>query len=279
MSVVAQLFLTKSWAKAGEERGEAGRENMIDIPVSSMEHQKQHEQDKKEMWEMLIHQMLPYIRYVASQVVQKTKNALITMDDCVSEGVTGIGRALRTFKPQNGENLEVFVKKHIRGQILEAVRATMPYSRPIGTLVKMMEEEDDRLSVETLCAKYRCCRSTAIAITRIQQCFTTVSLNAIDKEEGNGREKDPAVIAEEADMIHTALSVCSDRQREVLLQRYFHYRTISDIGQAMGLSQEIVMYIHNEAIAKIQRALNVPIYRWNKRKSKKRGTDVSAPRI
>ena len=224
--------------------------------------------------------VLAYVPLVRHIVYRKARElpAWCEVDDLISSGVEGLIGALDRYDPSKGAPLEQFVWTRIQGAVLDSLRKLDWAPRSLRRWERDLDRARDSFVAATGRQPTQSELAAAMGIddselrSRIRDLASTElasldSLTASD-EEGNvavietirstDEETDPEreatrTIAKER--FRRAFSHLSERERRVAVMLYTQERTLSEIGEEIGVSESRVCQIHGELKTRLRSSL------------------------
>lgn len=224
--------------------------------------------------------VLSYVPLVRHIVYRKARElpAWCEVDDLISSGIEGLIGALDRYDPSKGAPLEQFVWTRIQGAVLDSLRKLDWAPRSLRRWERDLDRARDGFVSATGRQPSQSELAAAMGIEdselrqRIRDLATTDlasldSLTASD-EDGNvalietirstAEETDPEreatrKIAKER--FRRAFSHLSERERKVAVMLYTQERTLSEIGDEIGVSESRVCQIHGELKTRLRSSL------------------------
>jgi RNA polymerase sigma factor for flagellar operon FliA len=218
--------------------------------------------------EQQIVEHLSLVKKIARSFAARVPGSVDPMD-LESAGTIGLIRAVDAFDPKRGVVFEAFASKHIRGSILDHLRAQDPL--PYSTRVKIRTIEkgmlalqrkhgrpptDDELSLQVGMEVNEIGRLMAQASG-----LTVFSLNEVQDVENattTGRdEAGPDALSalerqQMAEMLISSIQALPRTERLVLSLYYFERLKMREIGNLLDLTESRVSQIHAKAITMLR---------------------------
>lgn len=211
-----------------------------------------------------VRDLLPLVRRAARRLKRLVPS--LDMDDLVGDGCVGLIRAVDSFDPFRGPQLEEYARRLVVGAMLNGVRRMDPVSERARRIVRDGENERYTLAagrgnvptakeMEERCPGYR----RAVAAAHRGQ---PLSLDApLPRGESLAYDwsDDPARIVErrsESARLIESIDGLPRRQREVLLLHYFHKTSLRTLAKRLAISPQRASQLHTSAIAKLKRGIH-----------------------
>jgi RNA polymerase sigma factor for flagellar operon FliA len=227
--------------------------------------------------DQLVLTYVPLVRHLAYRKVRELP-AWCEVDDLVSAGVEGLIGALDRYDPAKGASLEQFVWTRIQGAVLDSLRRLDWAPRSLRRWERDAERAGDaffrehgRRPTETeLAGKMGIEESELAARLRDLSTAELTSLDGVtssDEDEGVPLVQTIADLDERAnpeveatrtlarERFRRAFSHLSERERKVAVMLYTQGRTLSEIGEVIGVSESRVCQIHGELKKRLKSSL------------------------
>ncbi|MBS4030796.1 MAG: sigma-70 family RNA polymerase sigma factor [Clostridiales bacterium] len=203
---------------------------------------------------------LPLVRSLANRF----RGEFAESDDLFQVGCIGLLKALKTFDPERGTAFTTYAVPVIAGEIKMYLRGqgTVKYSRALKTQarrLKMITEDfEQRLgrqpTLSELAKVSGLEREELSAVLDVMR--TPVSLDAVTP----GEQAEPAVVGEEEQVVdrvalRQVLSSLPQRERQIVLYRFFRYRTQQDVAEMLGISQMHVSRLERKILDDMKKYL------------------------
>ena len=220
---------------------------------------------------------------IAHGEARKLAGPFMDEEDLVQEGYIGLLRAAKRFDPDKGIRFSTYARWWVRAQMTRAIdhtgrpvrlpgcaveqtrnlRKAMKHFEALGveyTIANLAEEVNiDKERAELLLSQ-----GNTISLEQpVDDGPRPRPLERFMSDTESKSPDDAAIISQELDRMKTAFSKhLTDRQQYVLQQRYGpdengEFRTLSQVGQQMGLSRERVRQIEREALTKLREGSNL----------------------
>jgi len=228
--------------------------------------------------EQLVLTYVPLVRHLAYRKVRELP-AWCEVDDLVSNGVEGLIGALDRYDPDKGASLEQFVWTRIQGAVLDSLRRLDWAPRSLRRWERDAERAGDdffrehgrRPTDPELATKMGIGEDELAARLRD---LATAELTSLDSVTSGGEEEEGVALSQtipdlegradpEGEATKTlarerfrrAFSHLSERERRVAVMLYTQDRTLSEIGEVIGVSESRVCQIHGELKKRLKSSL------------------------
>jgi RNA polymerase sigma factor FliA len=205
--------------------------------------------------------LLPMLKKLARRL--KRLVPTFDLDDLVGDGSLGLLRAVDSFDPYRGPQLEDYARRLIVGAMLNGIRRMDPVSERARRTVRDAENQRYSLAaalgevptpneMERRCPGYR----RAIAAAYRGQPLSLDAPLPIGEALVNDWSGDPAQIVErrsESARLAEQIAGLPKRQREVVLLHYFQGNSLRSVGKYLAISPQRASQLHLSAIEKLKR--------------------------
>jgi RNA polymerase sigma factor (sigma-70 family) len=209
-------------------------------------------------------------RTVAHVEARRLRNPLLSHEDLIQEGYIGLLRAAQRFDAERNIRFATYARWWVRAQIIRSIETkgrmvrlpggAVEMIRKIRTIRQKYAQEGRAVDIETLAHETRLERQRVAELLQLEG-----SLHGQDVDPDN--EDNPIQLHDEKELPDEAIgrqeafdhvmqfvdSKLDDRERRILEQRYGlvgdDHRTMSDIGDELGISRERVRQIQSAALA------------------------------
>jgi len=239
--------------------------------------QRYHETGDRALRDQLVLTFVPLVRHLAYRKVRELP-AWCEVDDLVSSGVEGLMGALDRYDPAKGASLEQFVWTRIQGAVLDSLRRLDWAPRSL----RRFERDSERAGEEFFRETGRRANDAELAarmgveeaeLTSRRRDLATAELTSLDSVTSSDEDEgvalvqtiasDDATADPEAEATRTiarerfrrAFSHLSERERRVAVMLYTQGRTLSEIGEVIGVSESRVCQIHGELKKRLRSSL------------------------
>jgi len=212
---------------------------------------------------------------VAREIARRYHHRGIAADDLDQVASLGLVKAVRGFDPTLGEDFLSFAVPTVRGEIRRYFRDagwTVRPPRSVQEIQNRVTAAESELSQKL----GRHPRPSEIAVhldvpltlvydaQNATGCFAPVSLDAPRGEDTDESptdrmgDVDPAYDSAEARVaLRPLLAHLDERERTILVLRYFENKTQTEIGEVVGVSQEQVSRLLTGILSRLRRTLEV----------------------
>lgn len=211
----------------------------------------------------LVEENLPLIRSVVKKFKGRSE-----YDDLMQLGSIGFLKAVSNFDPSYGVRFSTYAVPMIMGEIKRFLRddGAVKVSRWARALAqKIAAYTDERLknnqpepTVDELAEKFGCEAGDIVFALDTSKCV--VSLNESGDEDGTPLgDRIPGTEAPEEDldgiMLRDSISDLPEREKKLIILRYFRDKTQSEVAAELGVSQVQVSRLESRILAKIREKL------------------------
>ena len=211
----------------------------------------------------LVEENLPLIRSVVKKFKGRSE-----YDDLMQLGSIGFLKAVSNFDPSYGVRFSTYAVPMIMGEIKRFLRddGAVKVSRWARALAqKIATYTDERLknnlpepTVDELAEKFGCEAGDIVFALDTSKCV--VSLNESGDEDGTPLgDRIPGAEAPEEDldgiMLRDSISDLPEREKKLIILRYFRDKTQSEVAAELGVSQVQVSRLESRILAKIREKL------------------------
>jgi len=231
----------------------------------------------KELRDRLVLTYVPLVRHIAYRKARELPS-WCEVEDLISCGIEGLMGALDRYDPSKGATLEQFVWTRIQGAVLDSLRRLDWAPRSLRRWEREMERARETIfratgrqpsKIELAAAmemevgelEDRLRDLTATDLTSLDGLTATdedgsvalVQTIAADDDEFDPEERAARTLGKER--FRHAFSHLSDRERRVAVMLYTQERTLSEIGEEIGVSESRVCQIHGEMKKRLRSSL------------------------
>jgi RNA polymerase sigma factor for flagellar operon FliA len=208
-----------------------------------------------------IRSLLPIVKKLARRLKRLVPS--FDLDDLVGDGSVGLIRAVDSFDPYRGPQLDDYARRLVVGAMLNGIRRMDPVSERARRIVR--DGENQRYSIaatvgsvptsndmEQRCPGYR----RAVAAAYRGQPLSLDAPLPLGESLVNDWGDDPARIVErrsESAQLAELIAGLPQRQREVVLLHYFKGNSLRSVGRRLAISPQRASQLHLSAIAKLKR--------------------------
>ncbi len=209
-------------------------------------------------------------RTVAHVEARRLRNPLVSAEDLIQEGYIGLLRAAQRFDAERNIRFATYARWWVRAQIIRSIETkgrmvrlpggAVEMIRKIRTIRQRYAQEGRTVDIDTLAHETRLERQRVAELLQLEG-----GLHGQDVDPDN--EDNPIQLHDERELPDEAIgrqeafdhvmrfvdSKLDERERRILEQRYGlvgdDHRTMSDIGEELGISRERVRQIQSAALA------------------------------
>lgn len=229
-----------------------------------LEKAKKGEEDAKEK---LIQGNFPLIK----SIVKNYQNKGVEYDDLYQIGCVGFLKAINNFDPSFDVKFSTYAVPMIAGEIKRFMRddGSIKVSRAIKTLWmkirayldELNKKGEDVPSIEFLAKKFEV--DVADVVFAMDSAQSLVSLNAqLDESSSNSQSVIDKIVCEEKSdqildkiLLKEEIAKLPERERKILLLRYFRGKTQSEVAEKLEVSQVQVSRLETKIIEKLKSKL------------------------
>ena len=201
-------------------------------------------------------------------IVKTYQNKGVDYDDLYQIGCMGFLKAINNFDESFGVKFSTYAVPMISGEIKRFLRddGSIKVSRAIKTLwlkIKAFIDECEKMgkdtpSIEQLAEKFEV--ETADIVYAMDASRMIVSLDAqIDENSNNSQSViDRVIVDDRSDfvidniLLKQAINELSDREKKIILLRYYRSKTQSEVANILGISQVQVSRLETKIIEKLK---------------------------
>ncbi len=205
------------------------------------------------------------VHHIASRAVHRFPSDF-DRDDLVQVGTLGLIEAVRRFDPERGVRFSSFAGRRIEGAITDHLRSTDWAPRSVRTrrrLLAMAEARgastDDELSRLSGLDTDTVRRVRADVERANLLSFERVVEAGADVDDRHHSVDDELLRRESAELLRAALGRLPSRQRMLVEAHFLDGKTLTEIGEAMGVTQSRASQLKAEALATLRRQLTSTI--------------------
>lgn len=205
--------------------------------------------------------LLPIVKKLARRL--KRLVPTFDLDDLVGDGSVGLIRAVDSFDPHRGPQLEEYARRLVIGAMLNGIRRMDPVSERARRIVRDGENQRYALAavlgavptshqMEQRCPGYR----RAVAAAYRGQPLSLDAPLPLGESLVSDWSGDPARIVErrsESARLSALIASLPRRQREVVLLHYFKEISLRSVGKRLSISPQRASQLHLSAVAKLKR--------------------------
>ena len=227
----------------------------------------------QQLRETMITSHLPLVRYLVNRFMAQLP-AHLDSQDLASAAVIGLINAADRFDPERGVLFKTFAEQHIRGAILDELRANDNLSRTMRDRCKMVEREmqtqERRLgrnpSVEEMAQALQISLDDYYSLLDDIHEYSFISFeDSWDDEEGHplsladvlgdDEAKNPqnrAIAGQLAQSLGTAIEALPEKERLAVTLYYYEEMNLKEIGSVLGLTESRICQILSQAMVRLK---------------------------
>lgn len=223
--------------------------------------------------ETMIVQHLPLVRYLVARFAAQVPGHL-DPQDLTSAAIIGLIHAADRFDPSRGVLFKTFAEQHIRGAIIDELRACDPLSRTMRDKCKAMEREMQKLehslgrnpSSEEMAQALQLSMDDYYQLLDEVHEFSFISIDdSWDDEDGHplsladvigdDEQKGPqqrAMAHQLSESLGAAIERLPEKERLAVTLYYYEELNLKEIGAVMGLTESRICQILSQAMARLK---------------------------
>jgi RNA polymerase sigma factor for flagellar operon FliA len=208
------------------------------------------------------------VKFVAGRLAAGLPKTVDT-GDLVSAGVFGLMNAIDKFDPANGAKFETYAIPRIRGAILDGLRAldwvprsVRSRSRSVQDAIAALEHQLGRTPTdEEISAELK------ISVEELEKWLSDIAAGSVGPldhvaMDNTAAEADaqiqPGRAMEEGELraaMRAEISKLPEREQAILILYYEDGLTLSEIGEALGVTESRISQIHTKAVLQLRSRL------------------------
>ena len=216
--------------------------------------------------EKYISALLPRVRTLARRLKRIVPN--LDIDDLTGDGFVGLIRAVDSFDPNRGPQIDEYARRLILGAMLNGIRRMDPVSERARRIVR--DGENERYTLAAACGNVPSLAEMERRRPGYERALTAtyrgqpLSLDAplpIGESLSGDWGDDPARIVEqrlERKRLCALVAGLPPRQRQIVAMHYFNARSLRAVGRAMAISPQRASQLHISAIERLKRQWLAP---------------------
>lgn len=208
------------------------------------------------------------VKFVAGRLAAGLPKSVDT-GDLVSAGVFGLMNAIDKFDPVNGAKFETYAIPRIRGAILDGLRAldwvprsVRSRSRSVQDAIASLEHQLGRTPTDEEIAT-----ELKITVEELEKWLADIAAGSVGPldhvaMDNTAAEADaqiqPGRAMEEGelrDAMRAEISKLPEREQAILILYYEDGLTLSEIGDALGVTESRISQIHTKAVLQLRSRL------------------------
>ena len=208
------------------------------------------------------------VKFVAGRVSAGLPRSVDT-GDLVSAGVLGLMNAIDKFDPENGAKFETYAIPRIRGAILDGLRALDWVPRSVRSRARSVQDAITELehSLGRSPADEEIAAALDIGVAELEKWLADIAagsvgpLDHVAVHEGpieSDAALQPGRAIEESElreMMRREIGRLPEREQAILILYYEDGLTLSEIGEAIGVTESRVSQIHAKAVLQLRSRL------------------------
>lgn len=214
--------------------------------------------------EILITENLPLIK----SIVRRYKNKLVEYEDLISLGTLGLVKAINNFKEDFGVKFSTYAVPMIAGEIkrfirddgaIKVSRSTKTQALEINKYIDEFKTTEGRApTVEEIANSFNV--ETEEVVFILDSTRYPLSLHSETEEDGLTLEDKIADAKTEDDVINNlvikdVIASLPERDKKIIILRYFRDKTQSEVAKELGVSQVQVSRLENKILEKMRKEL------------------------
>lgn len=225
--------------------------------------------------EEIIKNCLPYIKYTASRLCWRLPS-ILTEDDLISAGITGLLDALERYDPSISK-INTYVEHRIKGAMLDLIDNNQFLPKHINKKIYEINKTTEELKKELLREPEDFEIAQAVGLT-VDEYYDIInesnkakwfSFDMLDKDGDevsivelipDNEDEQPEEILWKQDLMEylaKTIKRLSEKEKLVLSLYYYEELTMKEIAKVLELTEGRVSQIHNQALLKIKRTLEI----------------------
>jgi RNA polymerase sigma factor FliA len=208
------------------------------------------------------------VKFVAGRLAAGLPKSVDT-GDLVSAGVFGLMNAIDKFDPTNGAKFETYAIPRIRGAILDGLRAldwvprsVRSRSRSVQDAIALLEHQLGRTPTDEEIAT-----ELKITVEELEKWLSDIAAGSVGPldhvaMDNTAAEADaqiqPGRAMEEGELraaMRAEISRLPEREQAILILYYEDGLTLSEIGEALGVTESRISQIHTKAVLQLRSRL------------------------
>lgn len=204
---------------------------------------------------------LGLVHHIVARVMHRFPSGF-GRDDLVQVGTLGLIDAVRRYDPERGTRFSSYAGRRIEGAITDHLRSTDWAPRSVRSYQRMMAlaEANGAVTDDDIS------RVSGLDLERVRRTRADVDRSRLESVEHHfhggtdiadaGHSVDADLLRrEELDEMRTALGSLPIRQRLLVEAHFLDGRTLTEIGEALGITQSRASQLKAEALATLNRVM------------------------
>ena len=227
-----------------------------------------HESEEATARDWLVVHYASLVKFVAGRLGAGLPRS-VDIGDLVSAGVFGLMNAIDKFDPSNGAKFETYAIPRIRGAILDGLRAldwvprsVRSRSRSVQDAIATLEHLHGRTPTdEEIAAELQ------ISTDELEKWLSDIAAGSVGPLDhvamdstpaGSDTFQEPGKAMEDGELrgaMRAEISKLPEREQAILILYYDDGLTLSEIGDALGVTESRVSQIHTKAVLQLRSRL------------------------
>jgi RNA polymerase sigma factor for flagellar operon FliA len=200
---------------------------------------------------------LPLVGYLVAQVCAGATH--LSRDDLAQAGAVGLVKAATSYDASRGVPFGAYARERILGAIRDEMRSTDWAKRTTRTAINQANATREVLlatlgrepTVEDLANALGVDRATAAESLS----FASRSVSSLDSGiadflvSDDELPEEQLIVAERLHYLKSAVASLPERMRYIVVEMYFHDRTVGDLAEELGVTHSAISQQRSEAIA------------------------------
>ncbi|MGH8962840.1 MAG: SigB/SigF/SigG family RNA polymerase sigma factor [Jatrophihabitantaceae bacterium] len=231
----------------------------------------EHVAERDAVRDRLVELNTPLVRYL----VQRFRDTKEPLEDLVQVGMIGLLKAIERYDPDRGLEFSTYAVPTILGEIKRYFRdsswavhvprgARDLHSAILASRAQLSQQLGRSLTVADVADRVGASEQDVIMALEAGQAYTSGSLDAMAEAMGEARDAafgflDPGL--EQAELradLRPAIATLPRQQREILVLRFVHGQSQTQIAAALGVSQMQVSRLLARALRQLRETLTTP---------------------
>lgn len=227
----------------------------------------------QQLRESMITSHLPLVRYLVNRFAAQLPSH-IDPQDLASAAVIGLINAADRYDPDRGVQFKTFAEQHVRGAILDELRACDPLSRTMRDKCKMVQREMRRQEQQLgrIPTEHEMAEALQISmddyyclLDEIHE-FSFISIDdSWDDDEGhplsladilsddeNKGPQSQAMAGQVAQALGVAIESLPEKERLAVTLYYYEELNLKEIGAVLGLTESRICQILSQAMIRLK---------------------------
>ncbi len=225
--------------------------------------------------EEMIVQNMPLVTFVVNKMAGEAGSSPIEREDAIAYGTEGLIQAVDNYDVTRGTTFASFAIQRIRGSVLDAIRRMDMLPRSLRKSTRELEKANTELA--TMLGRWPTPKELSLKLgipldqVRSTMGHTGTRVFSLEKMLGDSTEAtrpwemadpdefpDPAQVVDRKavlQLLGSALSSLSTRDKEIVQMRYFKAMPFHEIGKTMNLSESRVCQLQKRILNSLNKRL------------------------